>query len=240
MSTLTSPPSTSVRVRPPRDVRTARRVIAAVVMLLPASCVAVGRLVAPGFDTQSTRELLEVVAAHPGRQTASLLLGSLALMTLVPAFLAASRLARTRRPVLAMLAAGVNLVAYLGVGLSFGASDNLALVGGLLPPAQRDGAATFIDAFSRSGLFNVSIALFVFGHILGAVLTGLALRGTIAPVGWVAMAVSQPLHFVCFVILQNAVLDALAWGLTAFAFAVCAVRVLRTANDDWDLAPTVR
>jgi hypothetical protein len=240
MVSLSTPVSPPVPVRRRRDVRTARRVIAAAVMVLPATCIAIGRLVAPGLTTESTAELLDVVAANPGRQLASVLLGSLAMLTLVPAFLAAARLARTRRPVLATVAAGVNLVAYLGVGLSFGAVDNLALVGGLLPVEQRGSAAALIDAFSASGVFSLSVALFVFGHILGAVLMGLALRGSIPAAGWIAMAISQPLHFVCFVVLQNAVLDAMAWGLTAFAFVVCAVAVLRTPNDAWDLPPRSR
>lgn len=106
-----------------------------------------------------------------------------------------------------------------------------------LPADERNGAAVLIDAFATSVVFNVSIGLFVIGHILGAVLMGLALRGTIPAYGWIAMTISQPLHFVCFVILQNVVLDAMAWGLTAFAFVVAAVVVLRTPDDDWDLPP---
>jgi hypothetical protein len=30
--------------------------------------------------------------------------------------------------------------------------------------------------------------------------------------------------------------DALAWGLMTVAFAFCAFRVLRTPDDEWDLA----
>ena len=48
---------------------------------------------------------------------------------------------------------------------------------------------------------------------------------------------SSALVVVCFVILQDAVLDALAWGLTAFAFGVTAMVVLRTPDDEWDLPP---
>lgn len=217
--------------------RTARRIIAAAIMVIPASCVAVGRLVAPSVSAENTRGLLDVVAAQPDRQLLSVLLGSLAMLTLVPAFLAAARLARRRHPLLAMVAAGVNLVAYLGIGLSFGAVDNMALVGGLLPVEQRDSAAAFIDAFSNSAIFGVSVGLFVIGHILGAVLLGLALRDSIPAVGWIAMTVSQPLHFVMFVIVQNLVLDAMAWGLTALGFVFCAYVVLRTPDDNWDLAP---
>lgn len=235
-TTLTAgpPPTATRRVRDPR---TLRRGTAAAVMVLPATAIAVSRLVSPSFAAEDTRQVLEVAAAQPGRMLAGVLLGSLAMLTLVPAFLAAARLARRRRPTLAMVAAGVNLLAYLGVGLAFGAIDALTLVASRLPADQRDSAAALIDAFAASGLFGLSVGLFVIGHILGAVLMGLALRGTIPAYGWVAMAVSQPLHFVCFVILQNPVLDAMAWGLTAFSFMVAAAVVLRTPDDDWDLPP---
>lgn len=227
-------PSTSSGRRV-RDPRTLRRGTAAAIMVLPATAIAVSRLVSPSFAADDTRQVLDLAAAQPGRMLAGVLLGSLAMLTLVPAFLAAARLARRRRPVLAMVAAGVNLLAYLGAGLAFGAIDALTLVASRLPADQRDSAAALIDAFAGSGLFGLSVGLFVIGHILGAVLMGLALRGTIPAYGWVAMAISQPLHFVCFVILQNVVLDAMAWGLTAFAFVVAAVVVLRTPDDDWDL-----
>jgi hypothetical protein len=32
-------------------------------------------------------------------------------------------------------------------------------------------------------------------------------------------------------------MDALAWGLMALAFAICAVTVLGTPDDEWDLPP---
>ncbi len=48
---------------------------------------------------------------------------------------------------------------------------------------------------------------------------------------------SQPLHFVAFVIVGNQPLDACAWGLTALGLAGAAARVLRTPNDEWDVAP---
>lgn len=232
-------PATVPPTRPARDTRTLRRGVAAAVMILPASAIVVGKVIVPTAGSADTRALIDFVAGDP-RQLAGVVLGAVAMLTLVPAFLAASRLARRRRPVLAMLAAGTNLLAYLGTGLSFGALDNLVLAASSLPADRRDGAAGLIDAFANSGVFSLSIALFVIGHIVGAVLTGLALRGSIPAFGWIAMAVSQPAHFVCFVILQNPILDAAAWGLTAFAFVVCAVVVLRTSDDDWDLPPRGR
>jgi hypothetical protein len=70
-----------------------------------------------------TADTLAAVAAHPAAQTLFVWTGALAMLTLVPAFLAAARLARRRRPLLATWAAGVNLAAYLGAGLGFASLD---------------------------------------------------------------------------------------------------------------------
>ena len=158
------------------------------------------------------------------------------MLTVVPAFLAAARLARRRRPLLTMIALGVNLIAYLG-GWALAAIDNMYLAGAMLPVAQRDGAAALIDAMWSDGLPGISTLLMVIGHVLGAILMGLALRGSIPTVGWVAMILSQPGHIFAFIVFPSPVMDALAWGLMALPFAICAVTVLRTPDDEWDLPP---
>jgi AcrR family transcriptional regulator len=55
---------------------------------------------------------------------------------------------------------------------------------------------------------------------------------------WAAVAViaSQPPHFVFAVIAPNHALDATSWGLAALGLGAAALRVLRTRNDDWDVA----
>jgi hypothetical protein len=235
MTAIVSSPttrSTSPHQRP--DVRRFQRIAAAVVLLVPATTVAIGRLVVT--DDGDTRKALDLIAADPGRQFTFALLGFLAMLTVVPAFLAAARLARRRRPLLTMIALGVNLIAYLG-GWALAAIDNMYLAGAMLPVAQRDGAAALIDAMWSDGLAGISTLLMVIGHVLGAILMGLALRGSIPTVGWVAMILSQPGHVFAFVVFPSPVMDALAWGLMALAFAICAVTVLRTPDDEWDLPP---
>jgi hypothetical protein len=76
-------------------------------------------------------------------------------------------------------------------------------------------------------------------HIVGAVLLGSAVlrsRSLPAVMGWL-LVVSQPLHFVAAVILSNRLLDLVAWGATAVAFAAAGVRLIRTPDDRFDLAP---
>jgi hypothetical protein len=217
-----------------RDGRTLRRIAAALILPLPALAIATQPLYRPGYDTLETNATLDAVAADPGAQTLFVWTGALAMLTLVPAFLAAARLARRRRPLLATWAAGVNLAAYLGAGLGFAGLD-LATEVAARPDLDRSTMVTFIDGYATHGVFGVGIGLFVIGHIVGAVLLGLALRGTIPDWASIAMVVSQPLHFVAFVILQNRYLDTASWGLTAVALTVCAVTVLRTPDDEWDL-----
>jgi hypothetical protein len=233
-TTVGSPSTRSTRPRRVRDVRRVRRIVAAVILLVPATTIAIGRLFVT--DDGDTRKALDLIAADPSRQFTFALLGFLATITLVPAFLAAARLARRRRPALTMIALGVNLVAYLG-GWALAAIDNMYLAGAMLPVEQRDGAAALIDAMWSHELAGISTLLVVIGHVLGAILMGLALRGSIPTVGWVAMILSQPGHVFAFVVFPSPVMDALAWGLMAMAFAICAVTVLRTPDDEWDLPP---
>jgi hypothetical protein len=130
----------------------------------------------------------------------------------------------------------VNLTAYLG-GYAMFAIDGLYLAGAGVPAEQRDGAAALIDETWSTGASGLSTALFVIGHVVGAILMGLALRGSIPTIGWLAMILSQPGHVVAFVVFQNVVMDSLAWGLMALCFVIAAIAILRTRNDEWDLPP---
>jgi len=217
-----------------RDVRSFQRYAAAVILPIPPTAVAIGRLFQT--DDTNTRQALDLIAANPDRQFTFALLGFLAMLTVVPAFLAAASLSRRRRPVLTTVAVAVNLVAYLGA-FAMGALDSLYLIGALLPPEQRDVAAIVIDKMWSSGLPGVSTGLFVLGHILGAILMGLALRGSIATVGWLAMLLTTPVHVLAFTVLQMPALDLAAWLLMTLAFACCAVKIVKTPNDKWDLPP---
>ena len=219
-----------------RDVRSFQRYAAAVIMLVPATSVAIARLFQT--DDSDTRRTLDLIAANPDRQFTFALLGFLGLLCVVPAFLAAARLSRRRRPVLTTIALAVNLIAYLGA-FAMPAIDNLYLIGASLPSDQRDAAAMVIDKMWSSGIPGVSTTLFVLGHILGAILMGLALRGSIPTVGWLAMLLTTPVHVLAFVVLQMPALDMAAWLLMTLAFACCAFKIIKTPNDDWDLPPIV-
>ncbi|TDU88938.1 hypothetical protein EV138_2491 [Kribbella voronezhensis] len=233
MTTLkpTAAAAPAVRVH---DVRRFRRRVAALVLVVPATSVGIGRLFQTNDD--NTRRALDQIATNPERQFVFALLGYIGIVTVVPAFLAAARLSRRRRPVLTTIALGVNLIAYLGAW-AMGAVDNLFLIGAQLPADQRDTAAAVIDKMWSSGLAGVSTGLFVLGHVLGAILMAFALRGSIPTFGWVAMLLTTPAHVVAFVVLQQPVVDMAAWLLMTISFAYCAVATLRTPDDAWDVPP---
>ena len=113
-----------------RDVRTFQRYAAAVLLPIPATCVAIGRLFQT--DDSDTRRTLDLIAANPDRQFTFALLGFIWLSCVIPAFLAAGRLSRRRRPVLTTVALAVNLMGFLGA-FSIFAIDNLYLIGASLP-----------------------------------------------------------------------------------------------------------
>ncbi len=103
-ATVSSPSTRSTRPRKVRDVRRFQRIVAAVVLLVPGHDSCDRPTVVT--DDSDTRKALDLIAADPGRQFTFALLGFLAMLTIVPAFLAAARLARRRRPVLTMIALG--------------------------------------------------------------------------------------------------------------------------------------
>jgi hypothetical protein len=138
--------------------------------------------------------------------------------------------------VLTTIALAVNLLAYLGA-FAMSAIDNLYLIGASLPADQRDVAAIVIDKMWSTGIPGVSTNLFVLGHILGAILMGLALRGSIATVGWLAMLLTTPMHVLAFVVLQMPAMDLAAWMLMTLAFVCCAIKIIQAPNDEWDLPP---
>ena len=239
MATQTQTPATPATRSPaPRDVRRTRRLLAAALLPVPAVAVAVLRLVWPAFSATDTAGALAAIAEHPAAEEAVVWLSTVMALTMVPAVLAAVRLARRRRPALAMAAAGVNLVAYLGATPLF-AGDLMAQVAAR-PEYDQAQLVPFLDAVNAHPASGVGVGAFVIGHIVGMILLGAALWRIIPRWASAALIVSQPLHFVAYVVLGLQPLDAFSWALTAVGFIACSVAVLRTPDSDWDLAPEPR
>ena len=238
MSTTLAPDRVSA-VRTPRDTRTLRRVVVAVLLPLGPLSVAGIRGYLPYFTAASSQETVTKTAAQLGRMDLVLWLSVVAMIALVPSALGAARLAQRRAPVLSLLAAGLLVPSF--ILLFFGSGDPMLRV---LAASGLDSAtaARLYDDVAALGPMSLSLFGFVAGHIVGTVLLGLALwRASVVP-PWAAIAVmvSQPLHFVAFVIVGSQPLDVVAWVLMALGLGVAALRVLRTPNDEWDLPAVAR
>ena len=233
---ILAPTQAAAPTRGPRDVRRARRLTAAILLPVAPLSVAVLRLIWPAFSASDTAASVDAVAARPGAQEAVLWLSLVMTLTMVPAVLAAVRLARRRRPVLAMCAAGVNVVAYLAGATALVAPDLLTLVA-VRGDHDRATIVPVIDAVNAHPTIGLGLILFVIGHIAGMILLGTALWRIIPAWASIALIVSQPLHFIAYVVLQIQLLDGLAWGLTALGFTACALAIVRTPDNDWDLPP---
>jgi hypothetical protein len=223
----------------PRDTRTLRRVAVAVLLPLGPLAVAAIRGYLPYFSATSTEEAVAQASANLGRMDTMLWLSVVAMAALVPSTLGAARLAQRRAPVLSLIALTLLVPAY--VMLFFGSGDVTlrAVAGTGIDPAT---AAAIYDAAGSTGPATLSLVVFVAGHVVGTVVLGAALWRARAVPTWAAIAVvvSQPLHFIAFVIVQSQPLDVVAWGLTALGLGVAGVRVLRTPNDEWDLPAVAR
>jgi hypothetical protein len=190
----------------------------ALVALAVAGPLAVAALrgVLPYSTTDDPLTVAEKIAAQPGAQSAVLWLSYLALLTLPLGVLIVSRLAVRTRPALGWAAA---VVAWIGFGSLWmmTATDQVPLAAPT--PAQ---AAALTDAIAAHPTQSVAALVFVVGHILGTVLLGVAVWGSVPRWAAVALIVSQPLHLVFAVIVPNHALDAAAWVLTAVGFAAAA------------------
>jgi hypothetical protein len=216
------------------DLRWRGRVLAAVLLPIGPLAVAVLRFVLPYETTDDSKEIVHEVAAHQSTQSAVVWLGFVASLTLVPAVLAAAKVARAQSPRLAATALALLVPAYLSIAW-LASSDAAVLF------SVRHGLSVADAADSYDSLHPVVLVagvIFVVGHVLGTVLLGCALwRGDAVPrLVALAVIVSQPLHFVAAVILSSHGLDLFAWGLNAVGFAAIALVVLRMSDDEWAAA----
>ena len=227
MSSPSSPASAAgpTRVTTLRHGRAARLGILLVLPLAPA-LVAVLRFILPYFDSTETGDIVREVAAHQNAQNAVVWLGFLASLTLPVAAVLAARPFVAKAPRLTAAAELLLVPAYLCLPWLV-AGDAIALRG------VRTGTDPATIGTFLSGLHpvaDIGLAFFVAGHVVGTVLLGVAAIRTRAIPLWagIALAVSQPAHFVALVVIGSPTLDLIGWGLNAVAFGIIAVTIVRT------------
>ncbi|HUG85031.1 MAG TPA: hypothetical protein VMM13_10725 [Euzebya sp.] len=220
------------------DLRRRTRWLAALIMPIGPTAVAVLRFQLPYFTADGGADVAASVIVDTGGQSLVLWMGLVAIMTLVPGVLWVGRLTRRHHPRLTATAMLMLVPGYLSLSWLI-AQDILLWTG------AREG----IDAVALGGMYEtwhptsvIAAGLFVLGHVIGTVILGIALwrSRTVPRVAAAMTAVSQPLHFIAAVVLVSPGLDLVAWGMNAVGFAAAAVAVVRLADDDWDLPPVPR
>jgi hypothetical protein len=212
-------------------------VVLAVLMPLGPLCVAALRGALPTFSSDKGADVAAAVANAPARQSAVVWLGYVALLTLVPGVVAAAGLTWAAAPRLTGWAVALLVPAYLSLGGLVG-QDALLWSGHDAGLGLQ--SVTALYDHTHPALL-VATVVFVVGHVVGTVLLGLALlRSGRVPAlfGWM-LAVSQPLHFVAFVVLGVQPLDVFAWVLTALGMGAAAVALLREPLPTSVVAPQV-
>jgi hypothetical protein len=213
------------------DLRTFDRIFAAILMPLGPAAAAVTRYVIPAEPIGAS------VTADPGSQRLVLAMGIVIAFTMVPGALAALRLLRRRAPRLTLWTGAFLVPGYLAMVAGSGMDlATMAAFDAGFSPEEMDRLNAAVWALPVILVFG---AVFVIGHIVGTVLLGITMIATRITWVWmgIAMAISQPLHFVALVVFQSRLLDLVAWGTTAVCMGVLAWHVLRTPNEGWDLPP---
>ncbi|WP_020392305.1 DUF4386 family protein [Kribbella catacumbae] len=215
------------------DTRGISRWTAAILLPIGPAAVAVLRYVLP-YDTVDDISTMSAKAiAEPGRASAVLWFGLVAVLTLVPAAFAAGKLTRRRAPKLTLVALALLVPGYLSLGW-LGGADQL-LWAGADAGLDANALTRIAEAVHPTG--ELAAVIFVLGHVLGTILLGVALWRSQVVARWAAVAVivSQPIHFVAAVIIPNHTLDLIGWGLQAVGFAAVGWAILKLRNDEWDL-----
>ncbi len=196
-------------------------------VLMPLGPLSIGflRLVLPYYNASDSASVLGAVQAAPGRQSAVVWLAYAGTLALVPGLFAAAQVSRKAAPRLTTWALALAVPGYLSLTMFVGYDQLLwSVVEADLPQAD---AVAVLEAVHPA--VNLSIAVFVLGHVIGTVLLGLAMLRSGRVPAWAcwALTVSQPLHFVAAVILGSPQLDFVAWGMTAVGMAMVAIALLR-------------
>jgi len=219
------------------DSRTGWRILLAITAPIAAVAIAIFRFLLPYNTPDDPDVIFDKLLANPGFQSAAIWLGPFLAPMVVTGVLAVAWVSRRRAPLLTTIG---TVLAFLGF-TALVAGGSLA---DLITYATSDGAidrklgyqvASAAQATPQSVVLG---SVFVFGHLIGTVILGIALWRSRA-VNWtfaVALTISQPIHLVS-AMTGNHPLDLVGWGLTAVGFGAAGWKLLHTTNDRFDLPP---
>jgi hypothetical protein len=223
---------------PDRDARTVWRLLLAVAGPPLALYVAIARFLLP-YDMPDTPEMIfNKLIAHPAFSMITMWIGVVLAPTCIAGVVAVGWLSRRRVPILTTIGLILAVVGFtcLAVGNSFGELSTALIASH--PEFDRATGYALAAGLELGPVLNLTGNLFVFGHLIGTIILGLALWRSHSVPSWAALllAVSQPIHLAS-VMLGNRPLDLVGWGGTAVGFAAAGWALLRMNNDDFDLPP---
>lgn len=226
---------------PPRDLRRTWRRLAALALVAGPLGVTLIRLVMPYWTDDSPARMVAGFAEEPGRGALMNWLALVVTPFLVLSALGMGYVARRRAPVIATWGAAVLVGAYT-LGGAVSAPD--VLVPALLGRGDEQGSvAATAQLLMDTPVMLAGALSFVIGHLVGMVLVAIAVvRAGVVP-WWVGavIALAQPVHVASAVVVPSRALDVvLGWGATTVGYALVARAVLRTPDEEWDLAPVPR
>jgi len=226
----------SLNERRPLDLRTPRRIAAAISIVLGPLAVGVVRATVPLASSSGGQAAIAAVAANPAMARVELAAGVVASLFLPFTIVGLTRLVVRRAPVLALLGGSLALVGWALVPAlvtSDAVTYEMARSGA--NPAQ---LAALWEQLNGNFAVNMLFTVFIIGHELGTLLLGIGLaRARVVPL-WAAAAVviGILLHPVSFVV-GSRLVDILAYALITAGCVAAARTILTTSNDAWDLPP---
>jgi hypothetical protein len=225
----------TIAIAPQRDARTVWRVLLAITAPIAASMIAIFRFSLPYNTPDEPEVIFEKLLADPGFENAAIWFGPLLAPTVVAGVVAVAWVSRRRAPLLTTIGTVLAFVGFAALVAGGSLSDLVvtATANGLVGHDLGYQVASAAQASPQTAALG---GVFVFGHLVGTVLLGVALWRSRA-VHWsyaAALTISQPIHLVA-AMTGNHPLDLLGWGLTAVGFGAAGWRLLRTPNDEFDL-----
>jgi hypothetical protein len=224
---------------PNRDARTVWRILLAIAGPPLAFYVAIARFLLPYDMSDAPEMIFAKLVAHPGFSMISVWIGVVLAPTCIAGVVAVGWLSRRSVPILTTIGSILAVVGFtcLAIGNTFGELST-ALVASH-PEFDRATAYALGAGLELGPVSNLTGTLFVFGHLVGTIILGLALWRSHTVPSWagILLAVSQPIHLAS-VMLGNRPLDLVGWGGTAVGFAAAGWALLHLRNNDFDLPPS--
>ncbi|MFG1621663.1 hypothetical protein [Kribbella sp. NPDC049227] len=217
------------------DVRPVSRWVTALILPVGPAAIALLRYFLPYDTVDDVSTIVTKIVDNLDRSSMVIWLGFIGILTLVPGAYAVGRLTRRRAPWLTAIALFLVVPGYLA--LPWTASSDLFTWSAGTAGLDVGSITKAVDV--THGSMNLAGAIFVFGHVVGTVVLGIAMWRSRIVARWAAVAVmvSQPIHFVAAIIVPSHTLDLFGWGLQAAGFAAVGWAILRMTNDEWEPLP---